>query len=165
MEFTLIIRLGEPLTRDGKSSIESNAGAKKFTCWCVSYPSFENFCGSPMEKIPALLIRTCKGFEREFHALANLTTEARERRFSSITSTLSRLVPCRSSCHFMINSKAADWFRTAITTCAPDTANCLAVSSPMPLVDPVIIHATSWRGGKGNGFFRCLACIFWNNIS
>lgn len=27
-EFTLIIRLGEPLTRDGKSNIESNAGAR-----------------------------------------------------------------------------------------------------------------------------------------
>ena len=27
-EFTLIIRLGEPLIRDGKSNIESKAGAK-----------------------------------------------------------------------------------------------------------------------------------------
>ena len=46
MEFTLIIRLGEPLIRDGKSNIESNAGARWFTCMCSSYPSFENFCGS-----------------------------------------------------------------------------------------------------------------------
>lgn len=45
-EFTLIIRLGEPLIRDGKSNTESKAGAKWFTCMCSSYPSFENFWGS-----------------------------------------------------------------------------------------------------------------------
>lgn len=45
-EFTLIIRLGEPLISDGKSKIDSNAGARWFTCMCSSYPSLENFCGS-----------------------------------------------------------------------------------------------------------------------
>lgn len=46
MEFTLIIRLGEPLIRDGRSNIESSAGARWFTCMCSSCPSFENLCGS-----------------------------------------------------------------------------------------------------------------------
>ena len=49
-EFTLTIRLGEPLIRDGKSNIESNAGARWFTCMCSSYPSFENFCGSKYKR-------------------------------------------------------------------------------------------------------------------
>jgi len=39
----------------------------------------------PMEKIPALLMRTCKGAERAFHASANLTTESNERRSTCIT--------------------------------------------------------------------------------
>lgn len=38
-----------------------------------------------MEKIPALLMRTCKGAERAFHASANLTTESNERRSTCIT--------------------------------------------------------------------------------
>lgn len=45
-EFTLTIRLGEPLIRDGKSNIDNNAGPRWFTCRCSSYPSFENLCGS-----------------------------------------------------------------------------------------------------------------------
>lgn len=57
-EFTLIIRLGEPLIRDGKSNIESNAGARWFTCMCSSYPSFENFCGSKYNKAKASVIDT-----------------------------------------------------------------------------------------------------------
>ena len=39
----------------------------------------------PMENIPALLIRTCRGPERAFHASANLTTESNERRSTSMT--------------------------------------------------------------------------------
>ena len=39
----------------------------------------------PIENIPALLIRTCKGPEREFHDSANLATESKDRRSSSIT--------------------------------------------------------------------------------
>jgi hypothetical protein len=39
----------------------------------------------PIENIPALLIRTCKGPIRAFHASANLATESNERRSSSIT--------------------------------------------------------------------------------
>lgn len=36
-----------------------------------------------------------------------------------------RPFPDHSSCHFWINSWAAFVFLTAITTCAPDSANCL----------------------------------------
>lgn len=39
----------------------------------------------PIEKIPALLMRTCKGAERAFHASANLVTESNERRSTCIT--------------------------------------------------------------------------------
>lgn len=37
--------------------------------------------------MPALLINTCNEAKRAFHALANLTTESRERRSTSITLT------------------------------------------------------------------------------
>jgi hypothetical protein len=37
-----------------------------------------------MEKMPALLIRTCKGAARAFQASANLATESNERRSTSI---------------------------------------------------------------------------------
>lgn len=53
MEFRLIIRHGEPLIRDGKSNIESNAGARWFTCMCASYPSFEKLCGSGNDEVSA----------------------------------------------------------------------------------------------------------------
>jgi len=41
----------------------------------------------PMEKMPALLMRTCKGVARAFQASANLATESNERRSTSITLT------------------------------------------------------------------------------
>lgn len=36
IEFTLTMRLGELLIREGKSNIESSAGARWFTCICSS---------------------------------------------------------------------------------------------------------------------------------
>uniref|UniRef100_A0A7C8Z1H3 Uncharacterized protein n=1 Tax=Opuntia streptacantha TaxID=393608 RepID=A0A7C8Z1H3_OPUST len=108
-----------------------------------------------MENIPALFINTCRGPDREFHASANRATESKDRRSSSITSMLrGRPFPDQSVCHFWINSYAALGFLTAMTTCAPDSANCLAISRPIPLVEPVTMQVRLLTGGNGIGFWR-----------
>ena len=68
-------------------------------------------------------------------------------------------------CQFWINSWAALVFLTAITTCAPASANCLAISRPIPLVEPVTMQVRSLTGGKGIGLCKWLAEILWNSIS
>nr|AFK45968.1 unknown [Medicago truncatula] len=110
-----------------------------------------------MEKMPALLMRACKGVARAFQASANLATESNERRSTSITSTFSAIPnpnPSDSICHLWIKSLARFVFLTAITTCAPDSANCLAISRPMPLVEPVTIQVRSLIGGNGIGLCK-----------
>ena len=69
-------------------------------------------------------------------------------------------------CQSRINWWAALVFLTAMMTCAPASANCLAVSRPMPLVEPVTMQVRSLSpGGKGIGLCKWLAEILWNSIS
>jgi len=52
-----------------------------------------------MENIPALLIRTCKGPIRAFHASANLETDSKDKRSSSITFKNHHNINLRKSKH------------------------------------------------------------------
>lgn len=45
------------------------------------------------------------------------------------------------------------------------SATYLAISRPMPLVEPVTMQVRSFRGGRGKGLFRWHARILWKNIS